>query len=590
VFDIAHSGGEWQSTAEGELFRWRMSQMQEVFETQVSQMGNLKQALTSSDSFVAQPIATKTTNITERGSWCKVAPSLGQRLFEAAKKSKAALTKETFAVLCFDEGNGDGSDEVFELSDGDCKRLLSVCKGVTKEKLLSDHLDAPAVESIKACLERILKASQFTQESIAGVTCDVGYLWLKHQRTLRQALPEFPVLTTSMMQLPFIWTCFGTKKTLLVTWNDGDPKSYWDLLETAGIRVDTDRVEILTLSTSDPKWSAFLSRKSTAEENQELLNQLVSMVHEKIIHILDQAMDVNCIMLDSMLSKFSKDLRDATELPIFDDISMMKLFSSASSLSHFSDANVLCRLQETMKYQTSTKSAHKLGLVRLEHEYVAGVGDIDHPSTLSFQTCPGVVQGLTFENAQRGSQDPEILKNLKQVVDKMEAEESFGIAGNCGFMHFYQEFVRDYATVPVFMSALVQVPAMAAALEPDERILILTANESSFMESRDELLSTEGHPFCDFNRILVRGCEHVPGFEAVANAEPVDNIKVQENLGKYVTEILEQENQGQAPIKSILLECTQMPHYAAAIRQNTGLPVFDVATCANFFAQVLNRQ
>lgn len=100
---------------------------------------------------------------------------------------------------------------------------------------------------------------------------------------------------------------------------------------------------------------------------------------------------------------------------------------------------------------------------------MAGVGDIDHPSTLSFQTCPGVVQGLTFENAQRGSQDPEILKNLKQVVDKMEAEESFGIAGNCGFMHFYQEFVRDYATVPVFMSALVQVPAMAAALEPDER-------------------------------------------------------------------------------------------------------------------------
>lgn len=90
--------------------------------------------------------------------------------------------------------------------------------------------------------------------------------------------------------------------------------------------------------------------------------------------------------------------------------------------------------------------------------------------------------------------------------------------------------------------------------------------------------------FCDFWFLTM------PGFEAVANAEPVDNIKVQENLGKYVTEILEQENQGQAPIKSILLECTQMPHYAAAIRQNTGLPVFDVATCANFFAQVLNRQ
>ena len=69
--------------------------MQEVFETQVSQMGNLKPALTSSDSFVAQPIATKTTNITERGSCKGVAPSLGQRLFEAAKKSKAVPGSET---------------------------------------------------------------------------------------------------------------------------------------------------------------------------------------------------------------------------------------------------------------------------------------------------------------------------------------------------------------------------------------------------------------------------------------------------------------------------------------------------------------
>ena len=70
----------------------------------------------------------------------------------------------------------------------------------------------------------------------------------------------------------------------------------------------------------------------------------------------------------------------------------------------------------------------------------------------------------------------------------------------------------------------------------------------------------------------------------MANADLVDNIKVQENLVKYVQDILENEKKNQLPIKSILLECTQMPHYAAAIRQSTGLPVFDVVTCVNFFA------
>eukprot|EP00435_Cladocopium_sp_Y103_P048651 s2477_g14.t1 len=544
----------------------------------------------SNEAFVAQPVIP--TDADDAFAPPVVAPTLSQRLFKAAKKSKEAQTKEIFAVLCFDKGDGD--EEVVEVKEDGCKRLLSVCKGVTKEKLMSEHLDSRAVDSIKACVDRIV--GKAGKESIAGISFDVGYLWLKHQRTLRQALPKFPVLTTPMMQLPFIWTCFGNEKTLLVTWKDealceaDHSDHHLGFLESAGISLDTARVEILTLSTSE--WSPFLSRSTTPSENEELLNQLVNMVHQKVIQLFDKdkgVKGVNSVVLDSMLSQFGKELSAATNLPVFDEVSMLKLFSSASSLSHFSDASVLCRLEESQSQTSKIKDGTRMGLVQLEHEYVAGVGDIDHGNTFRFQSCPGVVQGLTFEEAQRGSKDPVILENLKRVVEKMEAEECFGITGNCGFMHFYQEFVRDYATVPVFMSALVQVPTMAAALEPDERILILTANESSFMESRDALLSAGGRPFCDFNRVLVRGCEHVPGFEAVANADLVDNIKVQENLGKYVKAILEQEKESdKGPIKSILLECTQMPHYAAAIRQTTGLPVFDVVTCVNFFAQVLN--
>ena len=56
---------------------------------------------------------------------------------------------------------------------------------------------------------------------------------------------------------------------------------------------------------------------------------------------------VNSVVLDSMLSPFSKELSAATDLPVFDEVSMLRLFSSASSLSHFSDANVLCRLDES---------------------------------------------------------------------------------------------------------------------------------------------------------------------------------------------------------------------------------------------------
>jgi hypothetical protein len=52
---------------------------------------------------------------------------------------------------------------------------------------------------------------------------------------------------------------------------------------------NTDRVEILTLSTSDLEWSPFLSGMTTPSENEKLLNQLVNMVHQKVIQLLDKA-------------------------------------------------------------------------------------------------------------------------------------------------------------------------------------------------------------------------------------------------------------------------------------------------------------
>merc|ERR1739848_610411 len=39
----------------------------------------------------------------------------------------------------------------------------------------------------------------------------------------------------------------------------------------------------------------------------------------------------------------------------------------------------------------------------------------------------------------------------------------------------------------------------------------------------------------------------------------------------------------QPTIRAILLECTELPPYSDALRQATGLPVWDAITCADFF-------
>ncbi|CAE7353226.1 unnamed protein product, partial [Symbiodinium microadriaticum] len=54
-------------------------------------------------------------------------------------------------------------------------------------------------------------------------------------------------------------------------------------------------------------------------------------------------------------------------------------------------------------------------------------------------------------------------------------------------------------------------------------------------------------------------------FEAVAKMEQVDTQKVENSLSQFVEEILA-ESDG-AFIKMILLECTELPHYAARLRR-----------------------
>lgn len=237
-----------------------------------------------------------------------------------------AATKNSFAVLCIDRGD---EWEEMEVKEAGCTRLLSVCKGVTEATLLEDRLDLPAMESIKSCVNRLLCKGQ---ESIAGITFDVSSLWLKHQGSLRQAFPQLPILTP-MMQLPFIWNCIGaTGKTLIVTWNE------MDLDETM---FEKSRAEVLTVDSSDPKWSHFLSGK---KGDQDLLKDLVDMLQQRLDQVGHAA---ESIILDSMLSKFTKSLRKAFRVPVFDEVSMLELFSAACSLSHFSDANVLGRLEKS---------------------------------------------------------------------------------------------------------------------------------------------------------------------------------------------------------------------------------------------------
>ena len=89
------------------------------------------------------------------------------------------------------------------------------------------------------------------------------------------------------------------------------------------------------------------------------------------------------------------------------------------------------------------------------------------------------------------------------------------------------------------------------------------------------------------NRILIVGCQHVDGFQAVALGEKVNVEKVTPGMIELAKEVV-YENPN---VKCILLECTELPPYADSLRAEIGLPVYDAITnCDSFMSGFLDNK
>ena len=180
---------------------------------------------------------------------------------------------------------------------------------------------------------------------------------------------------------------------------------------------------------------------------------------------------------------------------------------------------------------------------------------------------------------QSGNLTEEVKDRFKESIQWLVNEKNVsGITGDCGFMMYFQEIAREITHIPVFMSALCQLPAVTCAYSAIEQIIILTANSKTLEPMRD-LIRVECGVDTQDQRYHIVGCEDVDGFEAVEFGEKVDTKKVEPGVVKKAMEALEMYPDSRA----FLLECTELPPYSDAIRFKTGLPVFDAITGCNFF-------
>jgi Asp/Glu/hydantoin racemase len=209
-----------------------------------------------------------------------------------------------------------------------------------------------------------------------------------------------------------------------------------------------------------------------------------------------------------------------------------------------------------------------LGVLMLETRFARLPGDIGHPATFDFPVCYGVVRGASARRVV-GGVDQALLVSFVEAGRALVAAGADAITTSCGFLVRFQQALQEALAVPVWTSSLLLVAPLEAALPDGRRVGIVTVDGAALGA---ETLRAAGAPAdtpveglapgCAFQRSLL---DDEPALDA--DAARVETVAAARRLVAR-----------RPDIGALVLECTNMPPYADAVRRATGLPVHDLTT------------
>ncbi len=215
-----------------------------------------------------------------------------------------------------------------------------------------------------------------------------------------------------------------------------------------------------------------------------------------------------------------------------------------------------------------------LGILMLEARFARIPGDMGNAGTWPFPVLYRVVSGARPDTVVLGGAAgllPAFVAAGRELVD----QGAEAITTNCGFLSVFQHELARQLQVPVATSAMMQVPWVQALLPPGKRVGVVTVSKAAMTPAH---LAGAGAP----SDIPIAGTEHGKEFFRVivgAEKDDLDPALARQDLLDAGTDLLARHPE----VGAIVLECTNMPPYAAALQQSTGVPVYDIYSMIAWF-------
>jgi hypothetical protein len=225
---------------------------------------------------------------------------------------------------------------------------------------------------------------------------------------------------------------------------------------------------------------------------------------------------------------------------------------------------------------------HAIGILVLDTAFPRIPGDIGNALTFPFPVLYHRVREASPVRVVREG-DPALLEAFIHGARALESAGVLAITTSCGFLAMFQAQLCQAVRIPVFTSALQLVPLVSRMLAPGRAVGILTVDARALGPRH-----LTGAGIGEEMTLVIQGLEGGQAFTPVVvdNALDLDVEAARREIVGAAREMVERHPH----IGAIVLECANMPPYAAAVREATGLPVFDITTLVRMMHRALVPQ
>jgi hypothetical protein len=212
-----------------------------------------------------------------------------------------------------------------------------------------------------------------------------------------------------------------------------------------------------------------------------------------------------------------------------------------------------------------------VGVLMLDTKFPRPLGDIGHPDSLGVPVRHAVVEGAWPSKVVANAANLRA-SGLAGIFGararELEREGAVAITTSCGFLVLLQRELQQAASVPVVTSSLLHLPGLLAR---EQRVGVLTI---SAVHLGTEHLVAAGVEPARLRDVVVQGVDPSGEFAQaiLGNRATMDLAQAQTDVVSAALEL-----KARAPdLGSVVLECTNMPPYARAVRATTGWRLYSL--------------